>query len=256
MLSEKHLSFLIDNLIWIILIVVFTFFVTQSEHFLTERNISNILTAAAVLGVLVVGQTFVLISGNFDLSTESTMGLGALLGLWLIVPAAAPTFGGGIFLNPFLAIGAVLLTGAAIGYAVGCLITFGRMHNFIVTLAVLLIVRGFMLAFSEGAPVNGFNNPSADVFYWLGHQKAFFIPGVGNITVAVVATGLLFLVSHFILQHHKFGRELYAIGGNRKAAGHKCQPSHTSSLYDQRTACSPGRLDAGREGCLNSIQSR
>jgi len=218
MLSEKRLSFLIDNLIWIILIVVFTFFVTQSEHFLTERNISNILTAAAVLGVLVVGQTFVLISGNFDLSTESTMGLGAMLGLWLIVPAAAPTFGGGIFLNPFLAIGAVLLTGAAIGYAVGCLITFGRMHNFIVTLAVLLIVRGFILAFSEGAPVNGFNNPSAEVFYWLGHQKAFFIPGVGNITVAVIATGLLFLVSHFILQHHKFGRELYAIGGNRKAA--------------------------------------
>ena len=124
MLSEKRLSFLIDNLIWIILIVVFTFFVTQSEHFLTERNISNILTAAAVLGVLVVGQTFVLISGNFDLSTESTMVLSALLGLWLIVPAAAPTFGGGIFLNPFLAIGAVLSTGAAIGYAVGCLITF------------------------------------------------------------------------------------------------------------------------------------
>ena len=64
MLSEKHLSLLIDNLIWIILVVVFIFFVTQSEHFLTERNISNILTAAAVLGVLVVGQTFVLISGN------------------------------------------------------------------------------------------------------------------------------------------------------------------------------------------------
>ena len=143
MLSEKHLSFLIDNLIWIILIAVFTFFATQSEHFLTERNISNILTAAAVLGVLVVGQTFVLISGNFDLSTESTMGLAALLGLWLIVPAAAPTFGGGIFLNPFFAIGVVLLTGAAIGYAVGCLITFGRMHNFIVTLAVLLIITYF-----------------------------------------------------------------------------------------------------------------
>jgi ribose/xylose/arabinose/galactoside ABC-type transport system permease subunit len=52
MLSEKHLSLLIDNLIWIILVVVFIFFVTQSEYFLTERNISNILTAAAVLGVL------------------------------------------------------------------------------------------------------------------------------------------------------------------------------------------------------------
>jgi simple sugar transport system permease protein len=218
MLSEKSISFLINNLIWIILIAVFTFFVTQSEHFLTERNISNILTAAAVLGVLVVAQTFVLISGNFDLSTESTLGFSALLGLWLIVPAGAPTFGGGIFLNPFLSIGAVLLSGAAIGYCIGCLITFGRMHNFIVTLAVLLIVRGSILAFSEGAPVNGFNNPSADVFYWLGHQKAFYIPGLGKITVAVVATGLLFLLGHFILRHHKFGRELYAIGGNRKAA--------------------------------------
>jgi simple sugar transport system permease protein len=215
---KKSLTILIDNLIWIILIAVFVFFTFQSEYFLTERNISNILTAAAVLGVLVVGQTFVLISGNFDLSTESTMGFAALLGLWLIVPAAAPTFGGGIFLNPFLSIGAVLSAGAAIGYAIGCLITYGRMHNFIVTLAVLLIVRGLMLAFSEGAPVNGFNNPSADIFYWLGHQKAFFIPGIGKITVAVVATGMLFLLGHFILQHHKFGRELYAIGGNRKAA--------------------------------------
>ena len=214
----NRISFLIDNLIWIILLVVFTFFVTQSEHFLTERNISNILTAAAVLGVLVVGQTLVLISGNFDLSTESTLGLSALLGLWLIVPAAAPTFGGGIFLNPYLSTLTVLAVGALIGYGIGCLITFGHMHNFIVTLAVLLIIRGLMLAFSEGAPVNGFNNPSADVFYWLGHQKAFSIPGIGKITVAVIATGLIFLIGHLILQHHKFGRELYAIGGNRSAA--------------------------------------
>ena len=95
MLSEKQMTFLIDHLIWIILILVFSYFAFQSEHFLTERNISNILTAAAVLGVLVVGQSFVLISGNFDLSTESTLGLSALMGLWLIVPAGAPTFGWG-----------------------------------------------------------------------------------------------------------------------------------------------------------------
>ena len=216
--SDKSMLSLIDNMIWIILVVVFTFFVFQSEHFLTERNISNILTAAAVLGVLVVGQTFVLISGNFDLSTESTLGLSALMGLWLIVPAGAPTFGGGIFVNPFLSIATVLATGAAIGYGIGCLITLGRMHNFIVTLAVLLIVRGLMLAFSEGAPVNGFGNPDADVFYWLGHKKAFSIPGIGTITVAVITTALVFLIGHFVLQHQKFGRELYAIGGNRKAA--------------------------------------
>ena len=59
MFSYNRLLFLIDHLIWAILIVVFVFFIFQSEHFLTERNISNILAAAAVLGVLVAGQTFV-----------------------------------------------------------------------------------------------------------------------------------------------------------------------------------------------------
>jgi len=80
----------LDNLIWVILVLVFVFFVTQSEHFLTPFNIRNILVSASVLGVMVVGQSFVLISGNFDLSTESTLGLAALIGLWLIVPAGNP----------------------------------------------------------------------------------------------------------------------------------------------------------------------
>ena len=44
------------------------------------------------------------------------------------------------------------------------------------------------------------------------------MPGIGKITMAVLAMGLVFLISHIILKHHKFGRELYAIGGNRKAA--------------------------------------
>ena len=218
MFSYNRLLFLIDHLIWGILIVVFVFFIFQSEYFLTERNISNILAAAAVLGVLVAGQTFVLISGNFDLSTESTLGLAALFGVWLIVPAGTPTNGGGIFMNPYLSIILSLSMGALIGYAIGCLITYGNMHNFIVTLAALLIVRGLMLAFTEGAPVSGFNNPSADVFYWLGHEKAFKVPGFGNIFVAVLATGLIYFICHLILKHHKFGRELYAIGGNRDAA--------------------------------------
>ncbi|MDE0114753.1 MAG: ABC transporter permease [Albidovulum sp.] len=214
----SRLVVVIDHLIWVILAVVFLFFVTQSEYFLTERNISNILSAAAVLGVLVVGQTFVLISGNFDLSTESTLGMSALLGIWLIVPGSAPHFGGGIGMNAYLSIASILLMGATVGYLIGSLITFGSMNNFIVTLAVLLVIRGLMLAFTEGSAVNGFNLPEADVFYWLGHEKAFTIPGIVKISYAVVATGLVFLFGHIVLNHHRFGRELYAIGGNREAA--------------------------------------
>ena len=107
----KHIPTFLDHLIWVILVGVFLFFVSQSEHFLTQINISNILSAAAVLGVLVVGQTFVLISGNFDLSTESTLGLAALMGIWLIVPAGAPYFGSGFLFNPFLSIAVILAMG-------------------------------------------------------------------------------------------------------------------------------------------------
>ena len=65
---------ILDNLIWFILVGVFIFFVLGTDKFLTPFNIVNILSAAAVLGIVVVGQTFVLITGNFDLSQESTLG--------------------------------------------------------------------------------------------------------------------------------------------------------------------------------------
>lgn len=209
---------LLDNLIWFILVAVFVFFMLQSEHFFTSTNISNILSAAAVLGVLVVGQTFVLITGNFDLSSESTLGLAALFGIWLIVPAMAPNWGGGVLLNPYLATAIILAMGAAIGYAIGVLITLGKMNNFIVTLAMLLILRGLMLAFTEGNATSGLNYPPAEIFYWLGHKVAFEIPGIVKISIAVVAAAIVFAAGHVILNHRRFGRELYAIGGNRQAA--------------------------------------
>lgn len=215
---DKHIPTILDNLIWIILVAVFVFFMLQSEHFFTSTNISNILSAAAVLGILVVGQTFVLITGNFDLSSESTLGLSALFGIWLIVPAMAPNWGGGILLNPYLSITTILAMGAAIGYLIGVLITVGKMNNFIVTLAMLLILRGLMLAFTEGNATSGLNYPAADIFYWLGHAVAFEIPGILKVSVAVVAAGIVFAVGHVILNYRRFGREIYAIGGNRQAA--------------------------------------
>ena len=208
----------LDNLIWLILVGVFAFFVSQSPHFLTPANITNILSAAAVLGVLVVAQTFVLITGNFDLSIESTLGLAALFGIWLIVPELAPYWGSGLLINPFVAIAIILLMGAAIGYLIGALITFGRMNNFIVTLAMLLILRGSMLAFTQGNATSGLNYPDADIFYWLGHESAFTLPLIGKIPVAVLAMLVVFAIGHIILNHRPFGRELYAIGGNRQAA--------------------------------------
>ena len=214
---RRYAPRILDNLIWIILVGAFLFFVLGTDKFLTPFNVVNILSAAAVLGIVVVGQTFVLITGNFDLSQESTLGLAALVGLWIIVPTAAPYFGGGLGVPPLLSIVIILAMGVGIGAIIGALITYGRMNNFIVTLASLLILRGLMLYFTKGNSVNAINYEGGDIFYWLGHET-FAMPWLGNVPVAVPTMLFVFLVAHIVLTYRRFGRDIYAVGGNRTAA--------------------------------------
>lgn len=215
---RRYVPAILDNLIWLILIGVILFFASQTDKFLTPVNFRNILTAASVLGILVVGQTFVLITGNFDLSAESTLGLAAMIGLWLIVPAGTPTWGAGWGWSPYLAIATILIGGAAIGWAIGALITYGRMNNFIVTLAMLIILRGAMLRVTEGQTVFKGDAPGGETFAALGHEALFTAPWLGKIPVSVIVMLLIYVIAYLVLQHRPFGRELYAIGGNRAAA--------------------------------------
>jgi ribose/xylose/arabinose/galactoside ABC-type transport system permease subunit len=215
---RRFVPVVLDNLIWFILIGVGLFFASQTDKFLTPINFRNILTAAAVLGILVVGQTFVLITGNFDLSAESTLGLAAMVGLWLIVPTGTPTWGAGTEWSPIIAIVTILAGGAAIGWIIGALITFGKMNNFIVTLAMLIILRGAMLRVTEGQAVSSSGSAAAETFNWLGHESLFSLPWLGRVPVAAVVMLAVYAVAYLVLQHRPFGRELYAIGGNRAAA--------------------------------------
>ncbi|MFV2064713.1 MAG: ABC transporter permease, partial [Chloroflexota bacterium] len=125
--------------------------------------------------------------------------------------------GGGVGIPPIFAIVVILAMGIVIGYIAGALITYGRMNNFIVTLALLLILRGLMLAFTQGNSVNAIGFEGSEIFYWLGHET-FSVPWLGNVPVAVLAMLLVFLAGHIILAHRKFGRDIYAVGGNRTAA--------------------------------------
>lgn len=208
----------LDNLIWLILIAVVLFFATQTDKFLTPINLRNILTAASVLGILVVGQTFVLITSNFDLSSESTLGLAALIGLFLIVPPGSPTWGAGTEIAPIASIAVILAMGAVIGWIIGALITYGKMNNFIVTLAMLIVLRGAMLRFTNGQAVTSIDSRPAEVFNWLGHESAFSLPWLGAVPVSVLVMLGVFLIAYIVLTFRPFGRELYAIGGNRAAA--------------------------------------
>lgn len=206
--NRKTIIWFLNNMIWFLLLAVVFVFALLTNRFFMPTNLTNILLHSTVLGVLVVGQSFVLMTGNFDLSSESTLGLCALVGAWLILPKGAPTFGGGLMLSPLIGIAALLLLGLAIGWINGFLITRLKMNNFIVTLAMLLMIRGIMMPITAGNTMARL--PAA--FKFLGHD-AF-----GPVPVAVLAMVIAFVIGYIVLQFRPFGRSLYAVGGNADAA--------------------------------------
>ena len=93
MKSNKILPVLFDNLIWFLLAAVVIFFGIFADNFFTTGNLLNILYSASILGLLVVGQSFTLFTGNFDLSAESVLGLSGLLAIWLMNADGWPDYG-------------------------------------------------------------------------------------------------------------------------------------------------------------------
>ncbi len=90
--------FMVDNLIWVFVIIALVVFSLISKSFFTPYNLVNILSRVAPLGLLVIGQSFTLITANFDLSSESTMGFTAMVAALLL--ASQKNGGLGLELNP------------------------------------------------------------------------------------------------------------------------------------------------------------
>ncbi len=115
-----------------------------NSHFLTVSNITGIGQQISALGVVVVGESLILLIGGMDLSLESTYGLALMLVAWLIVPAAS--FGSGVLLGPYLGIFILLAVGVAVGLVNGLLIVKGRLNGFIVTLGMTILLAGIRTA--------------------------------------------------------------------------------------------------------------
>ena len=212
---NKITYFLFDNLIWILVLASLIIFSTFSEGFRTPYNLVNILSRTAALGMLVIGQSFTMITANFDLSSESGLGLTAMVAGLLL---ATKTNGGlGLEVSPAVAIAAMIVVGLAIGLINGFLITRLRMNNLIVTIAMLMILRGLVYIISPGATAAFF----PDGFKWLGAGALVKIPqakGFLAIPVSSVFIILAFIVSHIITRYTQFGRNMYAVGSNIVAA--------------------------------------
>ncbi|WP_042215329.1 ABC transporter permease subunit [Demequina mangrovi] len=169
--------------------------------FITPRNISALLLDNAVLLVLAVGMTFVILTGGIDLSVGSVMAFTGILG--------AKMLGDGVPVG--IAIPAILLGGAAIGLLIGILVQYFGVQPFIASLAGLFLGRGlaYIVSLSSIKVEN-------DAVLWLQSTRIrlgdWYITPTGIIALTTVA------VAAFVLHLTRFGRTIYAIGGNEQSA--------------------------------------
>ncbi|WP_055564994.1 ABC transporter permease [Streptomyces atriruber] len=177
-----------------------------NDSFLTERNLISILGASAALAMVVLAESLVLITGKFDLSLESVVGIAPAVGALLVLPAAQAGFG--TDLPAAVGILAIVLVGAAIGAFNGVLVVKLKLNAFIVTLAMLIVLRGLLVGATEGKTLFGM----PDAFYTLATTTFLSIPM--SVWLAAAAFGIV----GFVLKYHRVGRALYAIGGNPDAA--------------------------------------
>lgn len=177
-----------------------------SPAFLTVSNFAGIGQQSSALGVVVVGESLILLIGGMDLSLESTYGLAPMVAAWLIVPVSA--YGSGTDLSPYLGILVLLAVGAAVGVINALLIVKGRLNGFIVTLGMTIVLAGLQNGVVKAQSL--FNLPYA--FSYLG------LASFGELPVSLVVAVVIFVLTGLFLRYHRTGRAIYAVGGNPAAA--------------------------------------
>ncbi|WP_313195232.1 ABC transporter permease [Shinella zoogloeoides] len=174
--------------------------------FATTVNLINILEQVSVLGLTTIGLTFVVLIGRLDLSLEGIVGFAPMLAAVMLVPATAG--GLGIELPGWAGIIVALATAGLIGWFNGFMVVRVGLNPFISTLGLLVLLRGGVLIISNGRSIYS----PGKAFTYLGSGKLLGIPlSVVVFLIVAIAVGLVF-------QYHRYGRALYAVGGNEEAA--------------------------------------
>ncbi|CAM3065177.1 ribose ABC transporter permease [Vibrio neptunius] len=182
----------------IFLIVVVSFL---NPNFFTVDNILNILRQTSINAIIAVGMTLVILTAGIDLSVGSVLALcgafaASLIALEVPVLVAVPT---------------ALFAGAALGAISGIIIAKGKVQAFIATLVTMTLLRGVTMVYTDGRPISTGFTDTADAFAWFGTGYALGIP------VPVWLMVIVFAAAWYLLNHTRFGRYVYALGGNESA---------------------------------------
>ena len=184
--------------IYVLLMAVVASAAASVPAFRTADNVANVLTQAAALGLVAIGQTFVIVGGLIDLS------LGQLLGL-VVVLACALMDGHSERTLAAFALAAGL--GSGIGWLNGRLFNLLRVHSLILTFGTASILQGAIFAYTDRSV--GAASPEV---LWLANGR------IGGVPVALIVLALAAMAGHLVLTRTRFGQHLRAVGGHAESA--------------------------------------
>jgi len=208
--QNKVSNFINKYAIFIVLIVMIIALSFLSPAFLTVQNLINVLITESGRGILALGVAFAIISRGIDLSVGSIVSLTSVIAASLV---QEPSYSARIFPNlpllpPIVAVLAGLAAGALVGLTNGALIAYTAIPPFIATLGSMIIARGFALILTNAYPV-----PMLRPEFKIIGQGS-----LGPIPYVVIVFVIVAIIAYIILNYTKFGKHVYAIGGNVNAA--------------------------------------
>lgn len=192
--------------ILIIFVVVLTF--ATGGKFLQTQNLLNVVTQVAAIGIIAIGMTFVIITLGIDLSVGSILAVAAVVSTSLAQLPSATAKYPDLHLPVIVAVLAGIAVGALAGWTNGFLIATFKIAPFIATLGMMSSARGLALIYSDGRPISRLD----PTFNFLGQNAILGIP------VPIIIFAIVAVTAHVILNYTRFGRHVYAIGGNEQAA--------------------------------------
>jgi ribose transport system permease protein len=185
--------------VFIALLVIFVISAAASPYFLTSYNMSVVARSLAFVGLITIGQSMLMMLGELDLSLGVIGGLcGVVSGMLMI----------NLGLNPWVALLACLLLGAALGCFNGLMVTVLKLHSLVLTIGTAGVFGGANLVLTKGVAIT--NIPKEIQF--LGRGDLFGVP------MPFVVMLIVLIIASFVIMKTPFGRYIYAIGDNTPAA--------------------------------------
>ena len=189
-----------EYMILLALLIAIAVFGLTSKYFLTADNFMTILLQSATVAIVAIGQAFIMLGGNLDLSLGQNLCLSSYVAAILI-----KNYG----LNPWVGLLVCILMAMFVGLVNGILVAYVRIPTFIATLGIMNICTGFAKIISKSATVS---NISSEISV-LGRGYLF-----GIVPVSAVIMIVMFALAAFVAKKTVLGRYIYSIGGNEEAA--------------------------------------